>query len=191
MITLDLREPEHPVRVRIESHDGSDRAAIRAINEAAFGGKDESALVDSLREHGYAIVSMVAELDRRVVGHVMFSRMWIETADGLLPAVALAPVAVLPQFQRRGIGGQLIRGGLELLRGQGEKIVTVVGNAAYYERFGFSTERARLLQSPFPSEAFMALELSPGALEGVEGPVVYSPAFGLDGEDSGESPSNA
>lgn len=97
--------------------------------------------------------------------------MTIETATVSVPAVALAPMAVLPERQRRGIGGTLIQHGLDLLRDRGERIVSVVGHPAYYPRFGFSSDKARALDSPFPRDAFMALELTPGALEGVQGRV--------------------
>jgi len=106
--------------------------------------------------------------------------MWIREPTGVLTsAVALAPMAVLPGHQRRGIGGRLVRHGLELLRGLGEKIAIVVGHPDYYPRFGFSTEKAHSLESPFSAEAFMAIELCTGALDGVHGTVVYPPAFGL------------
>ena len=171
---------DHAVRIQIEDPESLDeRAAIRAVNAAAFGGFGEADLVDRLRGDKHALVSLVAVIKGSIVGHIMFSRMWINTWSGLVSAVALAPVAVLPDHQRKGIGGLLIQHGLELLRGRGEKIVIVVGHPDYYPRFGFSTDKAKLLESPFPSEAFMALELSTGALDGVQGPVVYPPAFGL------------
>jgi putative acetyltransferase len=152
---------------------------IRSIHEAAFGGLEEADLVDQLRTGGDVLISLVAELEGRIVGHVLFSRMWIETAGGLVSAVALAPVAVLPDQQRQGIGGRLIRFGLDLLRERGERIVIVVGHPDYYPQFGFSREKAWALESPFPVEAFMALELSADALDGVRGRVVYPAAFGL------------
>jgi putative acetyltransferase len=161
------------------SADAEDRAAIRSVNQAAFGGRDEAQLVDALRADGAVIISLVAELEKRIVGHILFSRMSIETSSGAVPAAALAPMAVLPEYQRLGIGGRLIRHGLELLRARGEKIVIVVGHPAYYPRFGFSTDKARSLESPFPAEAFMALELLPGVLDAVCGRVKYAAAFGL------------
>jgi putative acetyltransferase len=163
--------------LRRESPD--ERGAIRSLNEAAFGRPDEADLVDRLRTEGAVLASFVAELDERIVGHVLFSRILIETTIGSTSAVALAPMAVLPEHQRRGIGGQLIRHGLAWLRGRGEHVVIVLGHAAYYPRFGFSSDRARGLASPFPAEAFMALELVPGALDGVRGRVRYPDAFGL------------
>jgi putative acetyltransferase len=149
------------------------------VNEAAFGQQDEADLVDNLRSAGAVLVSLVAEVNTKIVGHILFSRMSVETADRSIPAVALAPVAVLPEHQRQRIGERLIREGLNMLREQGEHIVIVVGHPDYYPRFGFSTEKARFLESPFPAEAFMAIELSPGALDGVHGKVVYPAAFRL------------
>jgi putative acetyltransferase len=105
--------------------------------------------------------------------------MWIETATGTVPAVALAPMAVLPAYQRQGVGSQLIRAGLDLVRGLGEQIIVVVGHPAYYPRFGFSSETAGGLEGPFRREVFMALELTPGALDGVRGRVKYPAAFGI------------
>lgn len=170
----------HAVRIRIENTESVDeRTSIRAVNTAAFGGSDEADLVDKLRGGDHALISLVAELEGSIVGHIMFSRMWINTAPGLVPAVALAPMAVLPEHRRKGIGSLLIQHGLELLRGRGERIVIVVGHPDYYPRFGFSRDKAKLLESPFPSEAFMAMELSAGALDGIRGSVVYPLAFGI------------
>ena len=170
------------VNIRMEDSDSfEERSLIRTINEAAFGGPDEADLVDKLRADGDALISLVAELNAGgLVGHILFSRMWIRSQTGaLVSAVALAPVAVLPEHQRKGIGGRLVRNGLELLRGRGEKIAIVVGHPDYYPRFGFSTEKAQSLESPFPAEAFMAIELGTGALDGVQGSVVYPAAFGI------------
>ncbi len=169
--------PTDHVVLRRENFE--DFSAVCAVNEAAFGRSDEANLVDRLRHEGAVLASFVAEREERVVGHVLFSRMLIETADGSLPSVALAPVAVMPEDQRRGVGGQLIRVGLDWLRGRGEQVVLVLGHPDYYPRFGFSSERARGLQSPFPVDAFMALELVSGALDGVRGTVRYPNAFGL------------
>jgi len=163
--------------VRCET--AGERFVVHSINEAAFGRPDEAALVDSLRTEGAVLLSVVAELEKHAVGHILFSRMWIETVDGMVPAVALAPMAVLPEYQRQGIGSRLVRHGLDLLRGRGEHIVIVLGHPGYYPRFGFSTEKARALESPFPPDAFMAMELSPGALAGIRGKVRYPAAFGL------------
>src|SRR6266699_3081623 len=105
--------PEDNVIVRGEStEDAEERSAIHFINKAAFGCQDEADLVDRLRAEGVVLVSLVAEISERIVGHILFSRMSIETTGGSVSAAALAPMAVLPEHQRGGIGGQLIRQGL-------------------------------------------------------------------------------
>lgn len=171
--------PEDNLIVRCETTEREEWLVVHSINEAAFGRPDEANLVDSLRSEGVMLASVVAELEKRIVGHILFSRMSIETDDGSIPAAALAPMAVLPELQRQGIGGRLIRHGLDLLRRRGEHIVIVLGHPDYYPRFGFSSGKARSLESPFPPDAFMAMELSPGALDGIRGKVRYPAAFGL------------
>jgi len=178
-MSLNSLATDHSVHIRTEdSGNLGERSTIRAVNEAAFGGSGEADLVDELRDE-HALLSLVAELDGAIVGHILFSRMSVRASAALVSAVALAPLAVHPDHQHKGIGGRLVRHGLELLRARGEKIVIVVGHPGYYPRFGFSTGKAKLLEGPFPSEAFMALELSEGALDGIQGPVVYPPAFGI------------
>jgi putative acetyltransferase len=149
------------------------------VNEAAFGRSVEADLIDKLRVEAAILLSLVAEVDGQIVGHILFSRMNVETTQEPVAAVALAPMAVLPDHQGRQIGSQLVRRGLAELGERGERIVIVLGHENYYPRFGFSTEKARYLASPFPPEAFMALELSDGALAGIHGAVRYPAAFGL------------
>lgn len=165
--------------IRREVAEAADRSAVYSVNMTAFGQPDEADLVDRLRSEGVVLISLVAEDQKRIVGHILFSRMLIETASGSVSAVSLAPMAVLPEYQRQGIGGRLIRHGLDLLRARGERIVIVVGHPGYYPRFGFSSEKAHSLESPFPAGAFMAMELTPSALDGVHGRVRYPAAFGL------------
>jgi putative acetyltransferase len=162
--------------VRREGAD--DISAVRSVNEAAFGRKEEANLVDRLRSEGAILASLVAEQNGRIIGHILFSRTLIETADESLLSVALAPMAVSPSHQRRGIGSQLVLSGVQWLRTRGERSVLVLGHPNFYQQFGFSTERARTLTTPFPPEAFMALELVPGAFDG-RGRVRYPTAFGL------------
>jgi putative acetyltransferase len=163
----------------IRAERAADHPAIRAVNEAAFGGREEADLVEALRADGAVLLSLVAEIEGQIVGHVLFGRMSIESPTGAVPAVALAPMAVVPGHQRQGIGSQLIRAGLDLMRSLGEQIVIVVGHPAYYPRFGFSSVTASGLDAPFRREAFMALELEPCALDGVRGRVRYPAAFGV------------
>jgi putative acetyltransferase len=165
----------------IRRESAEDRSGVRSVNEAAFGRPDEADLVEKLHAEGAVIGSLVAELSRQIAGHILFSRMWIDTAERPIPAAALAPLAVLPGWQRQGIGERLVRSGLDLLREQREKIVIVLGHPEYYPRFGFSCDKARALDSPFPPHAFMAMELAAGALEGVRGKVRYPASFGIEG----------
>jgi putative acetyltransferase len=120
------------IHVRSENAgDPQELAAIRAVVAAAFQRLDEVDLVDQLRTDERALLSLVAERKGNIVGHVLFSRMWIDTPRGRISAVALAPVAVLPQHQRKGIAALLIRHGIELLRQRNESIVIVLGNPSY------------------------------------------------------------
>ena len=163
----------------IRAEAPSDLDPIRKVNRAAFGQEDESRLVDALRDGGYVRLSLVAEREERVVGHILFSDLPIITDCGTLPTLALAPMAVRPEFQRQGIGSELIRRGLDLCQAQGHRTVIVLGHPEFYPRFGFSAELARPLVSPFSGEAWMALELEKGSLQGVVGRVDYPSPFGL------------
>jgi putative acetyltransferase len=163
----------------VRSERPEDCAAIRLVNEEAFCRPDEADLVDRLRAQGAALASFVAEAEGLIVGHILFSRMSIETTDQSVPAVALAPLAIMTKFQRQGIGTMLTADGLDWLRTQKEQMVFVLGPPEYYPRFGFSTDRARFIESPFNPNSFMALELKPHALEGIRGRVLYPAAFGL------------
>lgn len=169
---------EKGVGLLVRPESAADHEAIRHVNRLAFGQDDEARLVDALREGGYVRVSLVAETAGRVVGHILFSDLPILTRDGTVPALALAPMAVLPDFQNQGIGSALVRSGLEACRNQGHKIVVVLGHPQFYPRFGFSPRLAAPLESPFSGQdSFMALELVPGALDGVSGKVRYAPPF--------------
>jgi putative acetyltransferase len=169
--------PATPPLIRPEA--AADHEAIRHVNRLAFGQDDEARLVDALRDSGYVRLSLVAEQAGQIVGHILFSDLPIITETGTVPALSLAPMAVLPDFQRQGIGSTLVRCGLELCREQGHRIVVVLGHAQFYPRFGFSSKLASALTSPFGGgDSWMALELVPEALAGVTGQVQYPPPFG-------------
>ncbi len=162
----------------IRPETAADHDAIRHVNRLAFAQDAEADLVDALRDGRYVRVSLVAEVDGQVVGHILFSDLPILTKDSTVTALALAPMAVLPEFQNQGIGSALVRRGLELCREQGHRIVVVLGHPQFYPRFGFSSQLAAHLDSPYSGrESFMALELVPGALDGVAGRVQYPPPF--------------
>lgn len=156
-----------------------DDLAIHEVHKAAFPTEDEADLVDRLRADGDALVSVVAVLEGAIVGHVLFSPMGIAGGVGEIRAVALAPVGVHPDRQRRGLGSAMIEAGLRLCAGRGERIVLVLGDPAYYRRFGFTPEAAAAIESPWPGPHFMAKALTPGALDGVAGRVRYARAFGI------------
>jgi putative acetyltransferase len=162
----------------IRGRQPADDTAIARVVDAAFRGTAESKLVQALREAGLAAIELVA-VGEAVVGHVLFSVLAV-TIDGRpLKALALAPVAVRPDRQRRGIGSALVQAGLERAQAENWDAVIVLGDPAYYPRFGFSAAQARHLEAPFSGEAFMALALRPGVLDGRAGRVVYPPAFDL------------
>ncbi|QOY85307.1 GNAT family N-acetyltransferase [Paludibaculum fermentans] len=157
-----------------------DQPATRGLLIRAFGRPGEADLVEALRAEGAVILELVAEMGQQVAGHIVYSRLSLDPARESLQMAALAPLAVDPEFQRRGIGGALIHMSLPTLAHAGVDAVVVLGDAAYYSRFGFSPELAATLQSPFPpGDHFMAMELSPGSIEGCRGRVCYARSFGL------------
>jgi putative acetyltransferase len=172
--------------IRVET--AQDVAAVAAVERAAFGRSEEAELVDRLRTSGSPYVSLVADAGDAVVGHIFFSPVTIATAPPDLLPMGLAPMAVLPERQRSGIGGALIRAGLDSCRALGARAVVVLGHPAYYPRFGFVPAVRFGLRCEYdaPEEAFMALELMPGALRGVRGLVRFAPAFGESGVRSQE-----
>jgi putative acetyltransferase len=162
----------------IRPETSADQEAIRQVNRLAFGQDAEARLVDALRDGGYVRASMVAEKDQQVIGHILFSDLPIVTEAGIVPALALAPMAVLPECQNQGVGSALVRRGLEVCKEQGHRIVVVLGHPQFYPRFGFSSKLASALASPFGGgDSWMALELVPGALADVRGRVEYPPPF--------------
>ena len=163
------------MEIRPERVDDQDD--VREVNRLAFEREDEGRLVDALRAGGYSRVSLVAENGDGIVGHVLFSALSIATRRDDVEALALAPMAVVPHLQRRGIGSMLVQEGLRACGDLGYRIVIVLGHPGYYRRFGFSTKLTQGLKSPYSGDAFMALELAPGTLEGVTGEVEYPPPF--------------
>ena len=162
---MALIRPETP-----EDYD-----AIHEIHTLAFGLDNDAQLVRKLREGGHSILALVAEIKGEQVGHCMFSRMKIGDTD----ALALAPVSVHPDHQKKGIGRQLIEHGLKRCKDMGEERVTVLGNPDYYPRFGFSAELTKNIDHDFPPHAYMAIELVTGSMQGIQGRVVYPPPFGI------------
>ncbi|RYD05773.1 GCN5 family acetyltransferase [Desulforamulus aquiferis] len=169
--------------LKIRPEDKDDYPAVFNVNLKAFNKSIEPNLVEAIRKSENYIpeLSLVAILNNMVVGHILFSTIAIETDNGNIPVLSLAPLAVLPEYQNRRIGSKLIEQGLESCRRLGYKIVIVVGHPNYYPRFGFLPARSLGLEASFdvPDEAFMVLELSPGALTNIKGTVKYPPEFGV------------
>lgn len=155
----------------IRDEDTADRTAIRAVVTAAFQRESEADLVDWLREDRDSVISLVAQDGDAIAGHVLFSRM---TAP--FRALGLGPVAVLPERQRAGVGGALIRAGLERARKADWQGVFVLGDPVYYRRFGFTPDLAEGFSSPYAGPYLMAAALQ-GALPVASGEIAYAPAF--------------
>jgi putative acetyltransferase len=149
-----------------------DIAAIRVVEEAAFGQSAEARLVDDLRTAGDSIFSLVAVDNGTVVGHALFSRM-----KAPFPALALAPVAVLPERQRMGVGSRLISEGIARSEAAGWLGIFVLGDPAFYRRFGFDAGKASGFISPYAGPHLMALPLGRSELPANAGSIQHAPAF--------------
>ena len=156
-----------------------DIPAIRIVNERAFGGATEADLVDALRRNGKATISLVAEDDGRVVGHILFSQVTIEASERELAGVGLAPMSVIPERQNQRIGSLLVKEGLRRCREEGHRFVVALGHPNYYPRFGFVPAGRFGIKSEYDvaDEVFMVMELREGALRGCAGMVKYQPEF--------------
>jgi putative acetyltransferase len=166
--------------ITIRPEQPGDIAAVRSLNEEAFGDPAEATIVDSLRDKCADVVSLVAVEDGKILGHIFFSPVTV-TGEREVPAgMGLAPMAVLPERQRQGIGSKLVEAGLEALRGQRCPFVIVVGHPEYYPRFGFEPASGLGLACQWegvPDEAFMVLVLEESAMAGVCGEARYSDEF--------------
>jgi putative acetyltransferase len=164
--------------VTVRSEEPGDFAPVRVVHESAFPSAAEAALVDALRASGRLTVSLVAEVEGRVVGHIAFSPV---TVAGGLAGVGLAPVAVVPAWQRRGVGSQLVRAGLDAcarLPDALQGVVVVLGEPEWYGRFGFLPGgRWGLTDEYGGGDAFQAIELRPGTVPQKGGLVRYAPEF--------------
>jgi putative acetyltransferase len=163
----------------IRHEEPQDIAAIRHVNEQAFDGSAEANAIEALRDRGAAILSLVAVIADRVVGYLFFSPIVIEAPDRSWQGLGLAPLAVLPEYQRRGIGSALMDTGLEECRRLGHERIIVLGHPDYYPRFGFERASRYGVRFEFaaPDEACMILALQPDALDGVSGVAKYQPEW--------------
>ena len=164
--------------MQIRSEQPDDIAAVHALNRAAFGTETEADLVDALRAHAQPVISLVAQDAGSIVGHLCFSPVTL-SGHAELKIMGLAPMAVLPAEQRRGIGSALVRDGIGRCKQLGFVAVVVLGHPEYYPRFGFVQASRFGIRSDYdvPDEVFMALELEAGVLHGKSGTIRYHSAF--------------
>ena len=162
----------------IRGEERRDWPAVYAVNVSAFETPAEANLVDALREQAKPLVSLIAEDNGAVVGHIMFSPVSL-SGHPALRIMGLAPMAVAPDHQRKGIGSALVSAGLEQCKQLGFGAVVVLGHPAYYPRFGFSSSACFGISCEYevPEEVFMVVELQAGFLRGASGTVVYHAAF--------------
>ena len=162
----------------IHQETPADIPAVRMVEEAAFGRSAEADLVDLCRQHGTVSLSLVEVREERVVGHILFTPVTLDPPCPGWHGLGLGPVAVLPEFQRTGIGSRLIEAGLDICREQGIDFIVLLGNPRYYSRFGFIPASEFGLGNEYGAGAeFMARELRPGILRGARGVVKYVPEF--------------
>jgi len=171
------------VTITIRPEEPRDIAVIRHVNEQAFArdghlGTEEADLIDALRGNDHVVVSLVAEVNGQVVGHILFSPMTVESANGgIHQLIALGPLAVLPEYQKQGVGSALMNTGLDEIRELGHGAVFLVGHASYYPRFGFRPARERGIIYQDGRDSVQVIELRPGELDGVTGTARFSPEF--------------
>jgi putative acetyltransferase len=160
-----------------------ERVVVYRLVKAAFGRDDEAGLIDRLRDTCEFVPdhSLTAVSQGRIIGHVLFTRLFIDGRDSAVRSLALAPIAVLPHWQRKGTGSALVKAGLAECRRLEYECVVVVGDPAFYSRFGFSPARAYGLECPFPvpDEVFMVVEIIHGVLAGKGGTVKYADPFSV------------
>ena len=167
------------MEMAVRAERPEDIPAIRRVNEEAFGQPLEARLVDELRANGGIILSLVALVDDVIVGHLLFSPVRLGTGSDEMTGVGLGPMAVLPEYQRKGIGSRLIREGIQRIREGGSPFIVVLGHAEYYPRFGFvpaSRYGVRCLWE-VPDDVFMILPLDSSRFPGVAGIAYYRDEF--------------
>jgi putative acetyltransferase len=163
------------VIIEIRKEHSGDIPAIRDVNRRAFEQDQEANIVDALRSNGAVSLSLVATLNNRVVGHIMYS----PAEFGHVVGAGLGPMAVLPEYQRQGVGSKLIEAGNGQLKGTGCPFIVVIGHADYYPKFGFKPARplGMTCEWDMPDNVFLLLVLDPGKMQGVSGPVKYRHEF--------------
>ena len=165
--------------VTIREERPEDNAAIRFVNDKAFGQPQEGQLVEALGKNGGVLLSLAAIADRRVVGHILYSPVSIESGGKEIFGAGLGPMAVLPEFQRQGIGAKLVEAGNSRLRELSVPFIVVLGHPAYYPRFGFRPASRHGIRCEWevPADVFMVLVIDRERMLSVSGLAKYRPEF--------------
>ena len=163
----------------IREEQSQDIKPIRDLNKLAFGQKQEADLVERLRQTCDDLLSLVAVIQNKIVGHILFTPVMIELEDNMVQGMALAPMAVLPEYQRQGIGSELVRTGIEKLKTRQCPFIIVLGHAEYYPRFGFEPASLYGIRSEWevPDDVFMILVLDEPEMKRISGVAKYRPEF--------------
>jgi putative acetyltransferase len=162
--------------IEVREERSGDAAAIRDIHTRAFGQEQEANIVDALRSNGAVRLSLVATVNGRSVGHILYSPL---TIGGTFAGAALGPMAVLPECQRQGVGSELVEKGTQRLRNDGCPFVIVLGHAEYYPRFGFrpASTYGVTCEWEVPDEVFMLLVLDEAGTLDISGLAKYRHEF--------------
>lgn len=168
------------IEIKIRKENPRDYSAIKEINDLAFEQTQESELIDQLRSNCEKFLSLVAVEEKKRVGHIFFSEAIIDTNNSPVQGMGLAPLAVLPQYQNKGIGSRLVKEGIDILKDMNSPFIIVLGHSEYYPRFGFekaSLHNIKCQWNDVPEDAFMILILDKKKMSGVSGTGRYRDEF--------------
>ncbi len=162
------------ITIRVENKD--DLITIKEINNKAFGQPEEGNIIDKIRASGSQILSLVAEIDQKIVGHIFYSEAEIEHDNERIIGMGLAPMAVLPEYQKQGVGKKLINESISILKKKPIAFIIVLGHEDYYPKFGFDKASKYGISCQWdgvPDEAFMIMILDKEKMENVHGVARY------------------
>lgn len=165
--------------MNIRNEQSHDITQIESLNTTVFETAAEAKLVNALRDSGCEYISLVAETNNKIIGHILFTPVELSNSENKVKIMGLAPMAVLNEYQNKGIGTQLIKAGLAQCKTLSYEAVVVLGYPAYYSKFGFESSTDFGIKSEYdvPAEAFMVLELKAGVLKDHKGIIKYHHAF--------------
>jgi putative acetyltransferase len=166
--------------IKIREENETDYDAIRIVNDQAFGTSEEGKIVENLRKVCQKTISLVATFDEKVIGHIFFSPVTIDHEENQIIGMGLAPMSVLPEFQKQGIGSMLVKEGVKRIKETDCPFIIVLGHKDYYPRFGFEKASKYDLKCQWdgvPDEAFMVIILNKSTMHGISGVAKYRNEF--------------